>query len=258
MTLRTCFVVTMTALSAAFLTGCFESNTIECSGGVVCPPGSVCTEDGLGCTANGCGNGEQEGVEECDDGNQNDEDDCTRECKTNVCGDGKVDMLGPDTEECDDLGADTADCDSDCTLVVCGDNHENEDAGEICDDGGTADGDGCKGDCKSDETCGNGFRDTQLPNTRGNMPSLCLDSETQGTNCAEACDDGNTVSGDGCSRNCLSEETCQNGIRDPLGDPTASPPTSPRSVTTATASTPTPAATTARVAPAAATASSIR
>ena len=39
-----------------------------------------------------------------------------------------------------------------------------------------------------------------------------------GTGCAEVCDDGNTVSGDGCSKNCLSEETCRNGILDPQGN----------------------------------------
>src|SRR5581483_3113637 len=31
----------------------------------------------------------------------------------------------------------------------------------------------------------------------------------------EVCDDGNTVSGDGCSADCLSEEICGNGILDP-------------------------------------------
>lgn len=31
----------------------------------------------------------------------------------------------------------------------------------------------------------------------------------------EACDDGNTVSGDGCNATCASNETCGNGVRDP-------------------------------------------
>jgi hypothetical protein len=38
------------ALAATLaLAGCFESNTTTCSSGVVCPEGSVCTSDGLGC-----------------------------------------------------------------------------------------------------------------------------------------------------------------------------------------------------------------
>ena len=55
----------LAALVAALaLTACFESNTIECSSGVVCPEGSVCTADGLGCRqlSNQCGNGHQHGV----------------------------------------------------------------------------------------------------------------------------------------------------------------------------------------------------
>ncbi len=31
----------------------------------------------------------------------------------------------------------------------------------------------------------------------------------------EACDDGNTTSGDGCNATCTSDETCGNGFRDP-------------------------------------------
>src|ERR1043165_6305836 len=31
----------------------------------------------------------------------------------------------------------------------------------------------------------------------------------------EVCDDGNLISGDGCSADCMSTEACGNGIRDP-------------------------------------------
>lgn len=34
-------------------------------------------------------------------------------------------------------------------------------------------------------------------------------------NFGEACDDGNTASGDGCSATCTSDETCGNNVRDP-------------------------------------------
>ncbi|MDY0000335.1 MAG: DUF4215 domain-containing protein, partial [Polyangia bacterium] len=78
------------------------------------------------------------------------------------------------------------------SVVTCG--NGSLDPGEVCDDGNTISGDGCSGDCLSDETCGNGY----------------LDLVT-----GEACDDGNNMSGDGCSADCLSNETCGNGILDP-------------------------------------------
>jgi cysteine-rich repeat protein len=174
-----------------------------------------------------CGDGVVQAGEACDDGNHDDDDDCLDSCELAFCGDRDVDVQGPDVEECDEGGIDTATCNRDCTRVACGDGYVNAAAGETCDDSNWANGDGCSARCNSDESCGNGIVDSQLPNNRENAPSLCLDSETQGTNCAEVCDDGNNVSGDGCSRNCLSEETCPNGIRDPLGNPTASPPLPP-------------------------------
>ena len=69
------------------------------------------------------------------------------------------------------------------------------DAGEVCDDGNTVSGDGCSGDCLSNETCGNGYIDY----IKGEM-----------------CDDGNNISGDGCSADCRSDETCGNGILDTI------------------------------------------
>jgi cysteine-rich repeat protein len=65
------------------------------------------------------------------------------------------------------------------------------DVKEACDDGNTADADGCSADCRSDETCGNALVDA-----------------------GEACDDGNTTGGDGCSADCRSDETCGNDVLD--------------------------------------------
>src|SRR5207237_2943884 len=56
-------------------------------------------------------------------------------------------------------------------------------------------GDGCAGDCRSLEVCGNGVIDAVH---------------------GEVCDDGNTVSGDGCSGDCRSTEVCGNGIVDTI------------------------------------------
>ncbi|MBE7448133.1 MAG: DUF4215 domain-containing protein [Kofleriaceae bacterium] len=213
-------VLTALAAVAALLTSaCFDSNTVECASGVICPSGFSCTADGLGCTNTACGNGVVDPGEECDDGNQDNEDDCLRTCVLNTCGDRFVDRQGPDTEFCDEGGFDTATCNFDCTEVICGDDHTNAAAGEVCDDGNNDDADGCKGDCSSDESCGNGIVDDHLPNNPTNNPTLCLSATATGTNCAEVCDRGDNISGDGCSANCLSNETCRNGIRDPLGSP---------------------------------------
>lgn len=94
---------------------------------------------------------------------------------------------------------------------------------EICDDGNVNDGDGCSKDCMSDETCGNGVVD-EVKEER------CDPAVPGTTNCSdecklqvcgnrildpdETCDDGNQVSGDGCSASCVSKEVCGNGIKD--------------------------------------------
>jgi cysteine-rich repeat protein len=71
-------------------------------------------------------------------------------------------------------------------LPVCG-NSEIE-SGEQCDDGNTADGDGCSATCQTEQeqgpVCGN------------------ITIET-----GEQCDDGNTADGDGCSATCQTEQT---------------------------------------------------
>jgi cysteine-rich repeat protein len=201
---------------------------------VVCPEGSVCTSDGLGCrqTTDLCGNGDMDVGEACDDGNQIDEDNCRADCQLNICGDGKRDQqsdgAGDPTEECDEVGAaDSATCDSDCTLPRCGDMHTNPmftpvgaPRGERCDDGDNDSGDGCSADCASMETCGDSYINDDLPTTG----AACLTATGSGTNCPELCDDGNQIAGDGCSPNCLSEEDCRNGILDAQGNGGSNPP----------------------------------
>ena len=80
-------------------------------------------------------------------------------------------------------------------IEYCGDGEVN--GNEVCDDGDT---DSCTRACSADcmhenlsetSTCGNGI-----------------------VECGEICDDGNTESNDGCSEDCLSDETCGNGITD--------------------------------------------
>ena len=111
-----------------------------------------------------CGNGAIDGSEECDDGNANDGDGCTRACT--LCGNGTV--TSPETCEtpltctggANDGNACTtavdcpggfcttkniAGCDANCTLPACG--NGNVSGSETCDDGNTSDEDACPADC---------------------------------------------------------------------------------------------------------------
>jgi len=78
---------------------------------------------------------------------------------------------------------------------------------EVCDDGNITDGDGCSANCKSNETCGNGFVDK----IRG-----------------ESCDDGerNGTLGDSCNSSCVLT-ACGNGMVDVNEDCDPGPQDSP-------------------------------
>jgi hypothetical protein len=92
-----------------------------------------------------CGDGFiQTGVDECDDGNDVDDDDCTNACMTPVCGDNIVQS----SEECDDGDDDnTDDCVMGCKNAVCGDAFVQTRV-EACDDGIENDYDACSNDCQ--------------------------------------------------------------------------------------------------------------
>ncbi len=125
-----------------------------------------------------CGDGVLDPGEACDDGRNDDGDECSAMCRRGPrCGDGNVDM------------------------------------GEQCDDGNLRSGDGCRGDCHSDETCGNGALDVAAGETcdDGNM----VDGDACGIDChtiagcgdamiapGEQCDDGNRTAWDGCGVDC--------------------------------------------------------
>ncbi len=74
--------------------------------------------------------------------------------------------------------------------AICGDNEQVGD--EVCDDGNTNNGDGCRSDCLGLEECGDGHLD------------MAAD---------ENCDDGNLKNGDGCDDRCEIE-----AIEGPCGD----------------------------------------
>ncbi len=103
-------------------------------------------------------------------------DDCLAFYEQNiaVCGNG----LQNAGEECDDGNtADNDGCDSNCALTGCGNDILNP--GEECDDGNTQDGDGCSATCQAEGTCGDGVVDD-----------------------GEECDDGNDNDNDLCNNAC--------------------------------------------------------
>lgn len=146
-------------------------------------PKSVC--------ASTCGDGAVASNELCDDGpggNDGQYGNCGVDCRSRgpYCGDGT-----PQTaqgEACDDgqnLSGYGTGCAPGCQLPArCGDGEINAVFGERCDDG-VNDGSygGCTAECQLAPRCGDGQRQ---PN--------------------EACDDGNRLSGDGCSSNCTDEQ----------------------------------------------------
>lgn len=175
-----------------------------CGNGVVTPP-ERCDDGnrihGDGCSADcssdeQCGNGiiDVPKGEACDDGNTVDGDECHADCSSPRCGDGVVDAAY--NEACD-MGAANSDapdvpCRTNCQPMRCGDGHVDSTNGEVCDDGNVTSGDGCSGDCTSDETCGNNHVDLAT---------------------GEQCDDGNHIDGDGCQDGCLAPR-CGDGIVD--------------------------------------------
>ena len=143
-----------------------------------------------------CGDGKEEGHEECDDGNRWDGDGCSSNCylESGDCGDGV----------CDPLIEDGATCARDC---FCGDGVV--DSTEECEPGffsGRV--------CSDFESCTGG--------TLSCDESYCL-LDFSGCECLgycgdgvlgqdEECDDGNKTDGDGCDANCKWENECGNGV----------------------------------------------
>jgi cysteine-rich repeat protein len=176
----------------------------------------------LNCQPKRCGDNIDDTGEVCDDGNIVGNDGCSADCLSDeVCGNGYVDVATG--EACDPGAPNAGTCRADCTIPRCGDgivdanngegcddgdgvNSEDPDAscrtncqprrcgdgvvdpgdGEVCDDSNVLPGDGCRGDCRSDETCGNGELDTVM---------------------GEQCDDQNPrgLGQDGCSSTCQVE-----------------------------------------------------
>jgi hypothetical protein len=218
------------------------------------PSTEACDGDGAGtagetaacdtnCTLAACGDGTLNTTagEGCDDGDQNNADDCPDDganggtCQPALCGDGFVDGEGPSTEACDGNGTgtagETATCDVDCTAVVCGDGIPNLSAGEGCDDGDLNNADDCPDDganggtCQP-ATCGDGWVDGEGPSTEacdGDGTGTAGETATCDVDCTavvcgdgipnlsagEACDDGDLNNADDCPDDGANGGTCQ-------------------------------------------------
>jgi len=220
-------------VSAALGEVCDDGNNTEsdgCSGnckvkgnGCVCTPGSLCK-----CPTVACGNGTVEGTEQCDDGNTTSGDGCSSpDCAVErgydcpfsgapcvaKCGDG---IVMPPMEQCDPgvnatsmAQACASNCKwnpgwacnaTSCHQTKCGD--KIVEGSEGCDDGNVTPGDGCSPTCHAEPNCN--------PAT-GTCESKCGDgivvpAQPDGPVMpGGACDDGNTISGDGCSSDCKVE-----------------------------------------------------
>lgn len=225
----------------ACTTGCKRAT---CGDGIVhagfeeCDDGNDSQVDGCktDCRYNRCGDGYLlVGVEECDMGGLNSDtiaDRCRTDCTSPACGDGVTDSH----EQCDDGNAvDTDACKTTCRFAVCGDGIVCNDTAcstglgggkETCDDGNTSGFDGCSSDCAV-EGCGDGVVqapeqcDAGASNPPDPVEAAGCDADCSFRVCGdryvnetfgEACDDGNTTSGDGCTSTCA-REFCGDGIR---------------------------------------------
>ena len=182
------------------------------------------TDGGDGCSAfclKECGNGITAGPEECDDGNTANGDGCSADCKTEKCGDNVKQGGAPRNEECDDGNNNNGDgCDANCKWE-CGNRELN--GTEECDDGNTANDDGCNGACRKEcgdgvpganETCG---EEGILPDCPGGQQCdtytcKCRQCGDTKIEGTEECDDGNINPADGCDANCKLE--CGNGTKE--------------------------------------------
>jgi len=124
------------------------NGVIDSVNGETCdPPGTPAGGNGNLCgpECTSCGDGISGLHEECDDANGVDGDNCTNDCRWNLCGNGSLE----NGETCDPpgvvAGGNGQVCRVDCT--VCGDRHLN--GNETCDDGNGVNDDGCANNCET-------------------------------------------------------------------------------------------------------------
>ncbi|MBL9106481.1 MAG: hypothetical protein JNL82_36495 [Myxococcales bacterium] len=188
--------------------GCGDGNIDpdeQCDDGADNGAGNACTPV---CSHNTCGDGYPlAGAEACDDGNDDVTDMCIA-CELAVCGDGHV---YKNVESCDGAG-ESADCDADCSTVSCGDGTVNAAAGELCDlgPGNGAYGGPCNDTCDGPgPTCGDGMVDAPDETCDPAIPPVghvvCINA-CKSTKCEDNWGNCDGDAGDGCETNLLSDK----------------------------------------------------
>jgi cysteine-rich repeat protein len=184
------------------------SEVVTDCGGPACPP---CDTTGGDVGVAECGDGMVSETEECDDGNEDDSDDCIA-CVSAICGDG---FLQDGVEQCDDGNADDTDDCIACMMATCGDGFVEAGA-EQCDDGNQDDTDDCVA-C-SLPRCGDGFVQAgveECDDANADDSDACIGCAT--ASCGdgflqvgvETCDDANADDTDVCAR--CQPATCGDG-----------------------------------------------
>ncbi len=148
------------------------------------------------CLLSGCGNTIVNEGEQCDDGNDDNRDDCISTCRDASCGDGFVQR---DVELCDD-GNDRDDdaCPALCAPSACGDGHVRI-GEEECDDGNDSSNDECLDDCTA-AVCGDGFLHFDMEECDlgdANGYGICAEDCTLAFVCGDADSSGLTTAVDG-------------------------------------------------------------
>jgi fibro-slime domain-containing protein len=207
-----------------------NDGTLGCDANCQTVAGWTCPATGAACTKNAyCGDGVVQTTlgEQCDDGSNDGTHGCSSTCQVIIgwkcpatggacavdqyCGNGVVDP----GEQCDDHNLRSYDgCSSTCFIEagwscpatggsctrICG--NGKLDAGETCDDSNFYSGDGCSSTCQLEPNYTCAVVGQACVYTPPPPPSQCGNGIIEGT---EACDDGNTQSGDGCSSTCTLE-----------------------------------------------------
>ncbi len=166
--------------------GCTLGCEVEC--GWTCAGGA--------CRATKCSDGIVAGSEQCDDGNLVNGDGCSSTCTL----EGKLVSLA-EGWSCTSPTIAATGCigPTVCTTTMCG--NKIAEGSEQCDDMNNVTGDGCSPFCRLEPVCAAGGGACATACGDG---LIVDDDKLPGPNQQE-CDDGNTISGDGCSKDCKIE-----------------------------------------------------
>jgi len=204
---------------------CKVENTFACTGGDASCASNVCDTTGGGagiCEAAGaCGNGRVDGTDFCDDGGTSAGGGCSADCQLE-------DLIGCTANaQCDSAVCDLTNTPMPRCEPATGCGNSVIDGTDACDDGGITAGGGCSADCQIEDTfactldaqCDSGVCDNTETIDVCEPATGCGNSVVDGT---DACDDGGTSAGGGCSADCQIENTfpcaldaqCDSGVCD--------------------------------------------